>query len=497
MQAAGHRQQRSNVECSEWFVGVVAVDGHTVTNKHRRYTEIFLTTSIDLLEKATTSQGSTTFRLGFDPVVALSLTEPIRQSRLTNGGSLSGEVPDGTEIYCDSESDTDEHHRYAFRGYEPPPTARQPRVRIPDVGRLSDRRLAGIVDEFVLTSQGEAAFARSIPALAPTDWISRSSAAVPNDMSLEVARAVRDGRTSGLEVAKRMEQYRRAAQETNKSTTQSVQPAWMAKVDDERRKQEVARKRGRNSNTAATSSGGSSSGNTAAQTGRSSSRDPLDPLDDEIEEEDADEQQDLEPPETPVQNYYVFGEDGGDKDEGKDDQGYNDATAAKVRRGGRRPRDESLFESRVDDVGEALMRNKRVSRQVSMLRIMSTQNAPQSSTAPNDAIEDAVSHRVQVREPCVRFERSLVCFAGKANYLDARRIGLRVGSRRGLVARYRELERLATENSISFGFDPTSVLGQLETLKHTRVCVDSNSGLTWRVPAANAEQLQTIAINTN
>lgn len=462
----------------DWFVALVSVKGETASGKKRNYTEVMLTTRIDLLARATTETGATDSRLGFDPVMTHSLTDAIRREAasmaiLRGEGVVDSEGATPLERgadYSDSESDTDECFRYLFRGYEMPPTAAQPRIRVPDVGRMTEKRLADIVDEYVLTSPGDSAFVSLIPTLAPTNWIARGSTAVPSDMSLEVARAVREGRTTGTDVSRRMEQYRRATAETGKSAGLGVQPPWMAKLDDERRKQEVARKRGRNSS-GVSSAYGSDNTPSAAQTRRPSSRDPL-------EEDQADEEDEGYAPSTPPL----------DAETAEDESAA--PPVAKARRGGRRPRDESLFEGRVNTEGEALMRGKRVTRQTSMFRILSTQNAPQSATAPTENIEDAVSHRPHTREPCVKFDRALVCFAGKTSHSDAHRIGLVVGAKRGLRKRCDELGRLAREGSIPFGMDPMTLLGPVETLRHTSVCIDARTGIVRRVSNEVAGQLR-------
>lgn len=437
------RQQHGN-DC-DWFVALVMVDGRTASGKTRNYTEVLITTRIDLLARATTEVGPTSSRLWFDPVIAQSLTDAIRRDAfgLELLRAVSGERERGvTEkeeeeeeragvptSYADSESDSDEHLRCALSGSKPHPVAaEQPLIRVADDGRMTDRRLASIVDEYVLTSPSEVAFSASIPTLAPTNWITRCSTAVPGDMSLEVARAVRAGRVAGVEVSRRMEQYRRATVETNKAAALGTQPAWMTKIDDERRRQDLARKRARSSAS-----------------------------DGPVEEEET---------------TGVTSGDGDDAADGSDDShtSLTETPATKTRRIARRTPFSGGGESR---------------------------STHAFTTATRGSTDGAPLQRYSAREPCVHFVRALVCFAGKTSHSEAVRIGLLVGAKRGLRQRCDELGRIACENSLPFGVDPLTLLGPIDKLKHTRVCVDARDGVMLRVPADRAEQLRAALLSAN
>lgn len=475
-----------------WFIALVSVASRTASGTNRHYTELLVTNRIGRLYNSTTAVGETDARLGFDPVETQSLTDMIRNEELSSGitplrhsGSNSALCPD----YTDSESDTDEHFRYEFRNYDPPPSARQPRLRMADRGRSKDSRMAAIADEFVFTAPESVTMSTGVPSGAPSDWIVRPGTAVPSGMSLEAARALREGRATAAEVSKRMEQYRRANAEASKANNAAnTQPPWMAKADDQRRKQEVARKRGRNS----------AGVEGPLDTGSSYGDDAQDPLADPPPDEEDDDFADAHSPRrSPTTS------------------SMPPPRVPAPRKGGRRAKDESLFEQRLTsaNVEHLTTRAKRPAKNAALMRILSTSTgtpqqpstpvyapAPQSAVAPTLAIEDALSHRPHhTREPSVKFIRSLVCFAGATTHAEAKRIGLIVGAKRGMAERCAEMCRVTQQpeggsstTELLFALDPSALLGPVDKLKHTGVCVDAYTGTSWRIPSDSVERFRAL-----
>lgn len=482
-------QRRKDETTAEriWFVALVSVASTTASGARRHYTELLVTNRIGRLYNATTAVGETDARLGFDPVETQSLTDTIRNEELSSGAAVASSScrehrsdpsrRSDCPAYTDSESDTDEHFRYEFRNYEPPPSALQPRLRMADRGRSKDARMAAIADEFVFTAPGCVSMSASVPSGAPSDWIVRAGTAVPSGVSLEAARALREGRATASEVSKRMEQYRRAHAEANKlSNGANTQPPWMAKADDQRRKQEVARKRGRNS------AGVDEPLDTGTRYGG--------------EDGDDDDDNDAE---DPLADHRSTDDDV----EGDDFADPPPQTRqGRARKGGRRPKDESLFEQRLTsaNVEQLTSRPKRPTRgdPIEQPQAPSYPPVPQSAVAPTVAIEDALSHRPHsAREPSVRFVRALVCFAGATTHADARRIGLVVGARKGLAERCAEMCRVTQQpdgggstTELLFALDPSALLGPVDKLKHTGVCIDAGTGTSWRIPATSVERFR-------
>jgi hypothetical protein len=283
-----------------------------------------------------------------------------------------------------------------------------------------------------------------------------------------------------------MEQYRRANAEASKANNAAnTQPPWMAKADDQRRKQEVARKRGRNS----------AGVDAPLDTGSSYGDDAQDPLADPVPEDEDDDFADPQSP-RPTPNTSM-----------------PPPRVPAPRKGGRKAKDESLFEQRLTsaNVEHLTTRAKRPAKNAALMRILSTSAgtphqpsipvyapAPQSAVAPTLAIEDALSHRPHhTREPSVKFIRSLVCFAGATTHAEAKRIGLIVGARRGLAERCAEMCRVtqqqesgSTPTELIFALDPSALLGPVDKLKHTGVCVDADTGTSWRIPVTSVERFR-------